>query len=209
MTLRVSSTKLDKLVEDPANPRSHDRRNLDAIKGSLEQFGQVEPLVVQRSTGLVVGGNGRLAAMRELGWTKAQTVLVDLDDTQARALSVTLNRTGELAGWDSANLQSAIDSVVAAGVDMSKLGWERTELEALSGQFDVNPIEMPGLATDDERQPLEQITFTLSNDQAVTVRTAVEAVKGDLPEDGVNKNANGNAIAAICKAFLAKGKSRG
>ena len=97
--LRIEVVSLASLKEDPRNPRSHDQKNLGAIKASLEKFGQVEPLVIQKSTGLVVGGNGRLGAMRAMGWKTAEVTRQDLTDEQARALSVTLNRTAELAGW--------------------------------------------------------------------------------------------------------------
>lgn len=59
--LRVDVVSLSSLIEDKANPRTHDEKNLEAIKASLAKFGQVEPLVIQASTGMVVGGNGRMS----------------------------------------------------------------------------------------------------------------------------------------------------
>lgn len=89
ITRRVA---LDSLHPDPANARKHDERNIAAISASLRQFGQVEPLVVQASTGKVIGGNGRLEAMRKDGATHADVVELDIDDTQATALGIALNR---------------------------------------------------------------------------------------------------------------------
>lgn len=43
---RVETLPLDDLHQDPANAREHDARNLNAIQASLEDHGQVEPLVV-------------------------------------------------------------------------------------------------------------------------------------------------------------------
>ncbi|MBA2557275.1 MAG: hypothetical protein H0V12_08040 [Chloroflexi bacterium] len=40
---------------------------MEAIAASLRRFEQVEPLVVQKATGRVIGGNGRLVAMKKLG----------------------------------------------------------------------------------------------------------------------------------------------
>jgi hypothetical protein len=100
---------LDSLHEDPANARKHGPKNLDAIRGSLLEFGQVEALVIQKSTRKVIGGNGRLAVMRELGWTEAKVFEVDCDDTQAVALSIALNRSAELGVWD----QDALDKLLA------------------------------------------------------------------------------------------------
>ena len=82
-TRRVS---LSSLHLDPANVRLHGEGNMEAIAGSLQRFGQAEPLVVQASTGRVIGGNGRLVAMKRLGWTECDVVELDIDDLQATAL---------------------------------------------------------------------------------------------------------------------------
>ena len=98
--MNITTMDLDALVPDPANPRTHDSRNLGAIRASLEEHGQVEPILVQQSTNMVIAGNGRMTAMRAMGWTEAQVALLDVTDQQARKLSIALNRSGELAGWD-------------------------------------------------------------------------------------------------------------
>ncbi len=69
-TLRVARVPIASLHTDAANARLHGDANLDAIAGSLARFGQAEPLVVQRGTNRVIAGNGRLVAMKKLGWTE-------------------------------------------------------------------------------------------------------------------------------------------
>ena len=78
-TLRIKRVPLDSLHQDPANARTHGNDNLEAIRASLQRFGQAEPLVVHK-TGRVIGGNGRLAAMKALGWTECDVVELDIDD---------------------------------------------------------------------------------------------------------------------------------
>ena len=102
--MKIVEVFLDELIEDSANARIHDKRNLDAIRNSLQRFGQVEPLVVRKDTNVVVGGNGRLAAMRSLKWKTTQVTYQDLTDLQAYELGIALNRTAELAGWDNEQL---------------------------------------------------------------------------------------------------------
>jgi len=102
--LEIRYVAITDLFEDLNNARTHDERNLRAIGISLAEFGQVEPLLVQRGTGLVIGGNGRLRKLREQGAVEVAVVEVDADDTRARALSIALNRTGELADWDPQKL---------------------------------------------------------------------------------------------------------
>ncbi len=77
-TITISRVPLDALHPDPANARQHGERNVDAICGSLARFGQVEPLVVHKPTGRVIGGNGRLTAMKALGWSHADVVELDI-----------------------------------------------------------------------------------------------------------------------------------
>ena len=101
------------LHRDPENVRKHDERNLESIKASLLAFGQVEPLVVQASTGKVVGGNGRVEAMLALGWSECDVTEVELSDEQARALAIALNRTAELADWDEAALAEQLRALQA------------------------------------------------------------------------------------------------
>src|SRR5436189_89392 len=88
------------LTLDPSNARLHPDPNLDAIAASLQRFGQAEPLVVQVGTRRVIAGNGRLVAMRKLGWTECDIVELEVDDLKATALGIALNRTAELAEWD-------------------------------------------------------------------------------------------------------------
>lgn len=107
----VEVVPITSLTEDPRNARKHPVDNLATIKASLLQFGQVEPLVVQKSTGRVIGGNGRLQVMRDLGWATVKIVRVDLDDRKAIALGVALNRSAETAEWNRSQLADLLQEI--------------------------------------------------------------------------------------------------
>lgn len=127
----VRPMPLGDLVEDPNNARSHPERNLAAIKESLNKFGQVEPLVVQAGTNVVIGGNGRLAVMRELGWDTAEIVEVELDDRQATILSLSLNRTSDLSLFDADKLQELLDDLGSLDLDMDAMGLSEDDLAGI------------------------------------------------------------------------------
>jgi len=64
---------------------------------------------------------------------------------------------------------------------------------------------MPDLASGD-REPFQQMTFTLSDDQAQDVKRAMDAAKKAGPfVDSVNENSNGNALARIVEVYLGQG----
>ena len=135
-TLAIRRVPISSLHADPANARAHGERNLEAIRASLSRFGQAEPLVVQRSSGRVVGGNGRLVAMKAMGWTEVEVVELDLDDVQATALGIALNRTGELAEWDMPALGKLLESLQDVGA-LDGVGFDPKEIDALLGELDA------------------------------------------------------------------------
>jgi len=128
---KVKTVPIASLVLDDANPRTHGERNLRAIGSSLEEFGQLENLVVQASTKRVIAGNGRIRELIRLGHESVEVREIDCDDATARRLSVILNRSAELAGWDYGNLDAIIDEATAAGHAVEDLGFTAEELQAI------------------------------------------------------------------------------
>ena len=150
--LEVRRRTLAELTLDPRNARSHGEANMAAIVSSLQRFGQAEPLVVQAGTGRVIGGNGRLVAMRQMGWNEADVVEVQLSDEEAKALGIALNRTAELAEWDERTLadllvelrdDEALGGTGFDGLEIDRLLSELEAGESLEAQEDEGPDEVP------------------------------------------------------------------
>ena len=127
--MNLESVPLSALSFDPANLRKHGRRNLDAIKASLRRFGQQKPIVVD-AKGIVLAGNGTLAAAQELGWTDIQIVRTDLSGTQATAFGIADNRSAELAEWDE-KLGDVLASLKAEDFPLEEIGFDEKDLAEL------------------------------------------------------------------------------
>jgi len=142
--LTVVRVPLDSLQPDPGNVRRHDQVNLDAIRGSLSRFGQAEPLVVQTGTRRVIAGHGRLEAMRALGWTECDVVEIPIEGVDAVALGLALNRTAELADWDTEGLAKILeqlrteDALDGIGYDDGDIDELLAELAEQDGPKDVD-----------------------------------------------------------------------
>jgi DNA modification methylase len=123
--LSIEVVPIGSLALDQRNARKHGRRNLDAIKASLEQFGQRRPLVV-RADLQVIAGNGTLLAARDLRWTEVAVTRVPADwtDDQARAYALADNRTAELAEWDDVVLADMLAELDAGGWDLNSIGFD-------------------------------------------------------------------------------------
>lgn len=109
--------------------RKHSRKNLDAIKASLRKFGQQKPIVVD-AKGIVLAGNGTLAAAKELGWNEIQIVRTDLAGVDATAFAIADNRSAELAEWEE-SLIAVLASLADADVDLAELGFSEDDLADL------------------------------------------------------------------------------
>ncbi len=114
---RIAS--LDELHEDPVNPHTHPDASRAAIRGSVTEFDQLAPLLVQKSSGRVIDGNGRLSEMREMGWTEARIWEVDASDAEAAAMGLALNSTPEFAGWDREALEANLRIVQTANEELA------------------------------------------------------------------------------------------
>ncbi len=138
MPLRITRKNVSALTLDPENARKHDRRNLDAIKLSLERFGQQKPIVIDPA-GMVIAGNGTLEAAIELGWTKIDVVQTELTGEQARAFALADNRTGELSTWDEERLVDILHMLNETGGDelVQAAGFSTEDIEQLRQAIDA------------------------------------------------------------------------
>jgi DNA modification methylase len=145
--MKLETLKIKALTPDPTNARKHDDKNLDAIKGSLSQFGQRKPIVISQEN-VIVAGNGTVEAAKRLGWTEIQAVRVPSDWTadQIKAFALADNRTAELATWDELVMASQLLELEEAGFEIAEFGFEAVE-PPLSAD-DVVEDEIPELPAD-------------------------------------------------------------
>lgn len=64
----------------------------EKLKRSIEEFGYVEPVIWNKSTGNVVGGHQRLKILHQMGFEEVDCVMVDLDEQKEKALNIALNK---------------------------------------------------------------------------------------------------------------------
>jgi len=124
--MNVELVLIDDLELDPNNARRHSKKNLDAIAGSLREFGQRKPIVVWRNR--VVAGNGTLVAARSLGWREISVARCpdDWDEVRVKAFALADNRSAELAEWDEQVLTEQLKELQLAEFDVEAIGFEVT-----------------------------------------------------------------------------------
>jgi DNA modification methylase len=112
----------------PYNPRRISEHDLDALRRSLKFFGTVEPIIVNRRSGHIVGGHQRVKAAEAEEIATLPVVYVDLDEPSEKQLNIALNRiSGE---WDPEKLEAVLADLKAGGADPGLTGFTDEELEA-------------------------------------------------------------------------------
>jgi len=195
--VELETVAIESLILDPQNARKHSTRNIDAIKTSLEKFGQRKPIVVHN--GVIVAGNGTLEAAKLLGWEEIAVSVCpeDWDADTAKAYALADNRTAELAEWDEIALSNQLTDLIDLGWSIKNLGFEdiaKTSADEWSDAFDKSAKE---------QSHFQQVTFTLSHEQVEIVNRAVSVsiALGEFPDEE-NTNKNGNALTRMAEIFL-------
>ena len=139
MSPKVETRKLSSLRAAPYNPRRISDAAMRGLQASVQRFGLVQPIIVNERTGYIVGGHQRAKALQAAGETEALVVLVDLPDTEERALNLALNSPA-IAGEFTEGLADLLDEVQAADAAL----YESLMLGELAQPSpDFEPDEMP------------------------------------------------------------------
>lgn len=130
MIIEKKNTK-DLLPAD-YNPRKDlkpDDKEYEKLKRSIEEFGYVEPVIWNKTTGCVIGGHQRLKVLIDMGITEVDCVVVELSVEKEKALNIALNKiSGE---WDNDKLALLIADLQGTDFDVTLTGFEPAELDAL------------------------------------------------------------------------------
>ena len=139
--MQIQRLKVEDLKPAEYNPRKKLKpgdKEFEKLKNSIEEFGYVEPIILNKRTNTVVGGHQRLEVMKHLGYTEVDCVIVDLDEQKEKALNIALNKiSGE---WDNELLTDLLKELDQEGI-VSITGFEAEELDALFAGTEYNVSE--------------------------------------------------------------------
>ena len=130
--MQIEKLKTDRLVPADYNPRKDLKPGdpeYEKLKRSIEQFGYVEPVIWNKTTGRVVGGHQRLKVLLDMGITEVDCVVIEMDEEKEKALNIALNKIS--GDWDKDKLALLIADLQGADFDVSLTGFEPAELDAL------------------------------------------------------------------------------
>mgnify|MGYP003147844755 FL=1 len=119
--MQLEKIKINKLKAATYNPRQISTKQYNDLKKSLDKFGVVDPIIINKDY-TVIGGHQRLKICKELNHKEIGCIILDLDKDDERELNIRLNKnTGEFDMDILAN-EFDIDNLVDWGFKHIDLG---------------------------------------------------------------------------------------
>jgi len=141
--MKIQEVAVDKLIPYAKNSRTHSPEQVGQIAASIKEFGFRNPILVD-GVG-IIAGHGRLMAAQKLGLDKVPTIdCSDMTESQKKAYIIADNKLALNAGWDNAMLTIEMQELEDEGFDLSLLGFDDKELNAL-----LQPDIVDGLTDED------------------------------------------------------------
>ena len=186
-TTEMQLVPISKLVPYVNNARTHSAEQVTKLRSSLREFGFINPVIIDRNYGIIVG-HGRVMAAKEEGIVEVPCVFVDyLTEAQKKAYILADNRMALDAGWDEELLRIEIEALQGADFDVFLTGFGEDEIADLFASEDRS-------AKDDD--------FDLS----AALEKAAFVERGDLWTVGRHRLMCGDATNAEDVAKLMEGK---
>lgn len=146
--VREETWPIDRLKAYDRNAKKHDQLQIDQIRASLRQFGQVHRVLVDED-GLVIAGHGRLEALNQEKFAEVRVlVAVGWGEPEKRKFRLADNQLTMATGWDEKLLKGEVLELSALGVELDQLGFEPGRIagllhEAPAGLIDPDDVPEP------------------------------------------------------------------
>jgi len=186
---------IHKLKANPNNPRVIRDEKFKKLVKSIKEFPEMleaRPVVVNPDM-VVLGGNMRLKALREAGVEEAPVYIASWDEVKQRQFIIKDNVGFGEWDWDALANEWNEEELQDWGLDIP--GFD-LDADGLGEDFDL---------PDGDKEPFQQMTFTLADEQAEVIQNALESMKATddykYAETMGNENSNGNALYLIVAAW--------
>ena len=119
--MEIVKVDINELISPEYNPRQITDDEMEKLKNSINEFGYVVPIIVNKHNNHIVGGNQRYEALKQLGYNMIDVIYIDEPDiNKEKALNIRLNNlSGE---WDTNKLQNILDDLKLQEFDVSLTG---------------------------------------------------------------------------------------
>ena len=196
----VQVIDINKIQGNRENPRVIKDDKFKKLVKSIQEFPEMlnlRPIVVNKDM-VILGGNMRHKAAKDAGLKEIPIIIAEnLDEAKEREFIIKDNVGFGEWDWDAlANLWD-IEELDEWGLELPVT----MSTDELGEEFNL---------PDGDKEPFQQMTFTLADQQAVVIKNAIDIIRGTeefkYVETYANENGNGNALYLIITQWVEQRK---
>lgn len=134
--MEIVKVDINDLISPEYNPRQITDDEMEKLKNSINEFGYVDPIIVNKHNNHIVGGNQRYCALKSLGYNEVDVIFINEPDlNREKALNIALNKiSGE---WDEVKLHPLLEELSLSEFDIELTGFDDLELTELRFENDI------------------------------------------------------------------------
>jgi len=122
---------IKKVLPYAGNAKEHPELQIDQIASSIQQFGFVNPVLVD-ANGILIAGHGRILSAQKLGLKKIPVIQLGyLSEAQAKALRLADNVIPSKGTWNPDLVELELASLKSLNFDLQPLGLDNIEFPEL------------------------------------------------------------------------------
>ena len=91
--MEIVKVDINELISPEYNPRQITDDEMEKLKNSINEFGYIAPIIVNKHNNHIIGGNQRYEALKSLGYTDVDVIFIDESDSnREKAINLALNK---------------------------------------------------------------------------------------------------------------------
>lgn len=138
--MQIDDININDLKPFKNNPRQHTEKQIKQIMASINEFGFINPILVDEKN-VILAGHGRYMAAKELDLSKVPCyVQKGLTENQKQALVIADNKIAMNSTWDEDLLWDQIKKLNKDGFNLDLLAFEKMEILPM---LDPNVVDDP------------------------------------------------------------------
>jgi len=145
--LKVELRNVDEINESNYNSRIHSEAQIEKIAASIEEFGFLNPIIIDEQDE-IIAGHGRFLAAKYLKLKEIPTIkLTHLTDDKKRAFIIADNKIALSGEWDYDILKEEFDSIIKSETNIDLLGFNSKFIDSLFKEKPTDSIVVNKLKT--------------------------------------------------------------
>lgn len=150
--IKTESWDIEKVIPYENNAKIHDAEQINKLANIIDEFGFIQPIIVDEN-GVILAGHGRRLAAIQLKLKKVPIIVVrDLTEKQKGFYRIADNKVSS-GNYDETLLGNEIKDLLRASehelliLDVELLGMNSSELDSIFEKFSID--EISGMLSDD------------------------------------------------------------